>query len=313
MITAVCLNPCIDRTVSVREFNYGGLNRVVASRSDAGGKGVNVAITAARLGLDTSCIDFLPYHNSAVLEEKLTNEGVHFEAVSLDGTLRTNLKILDESKNIITEVNESGAPVAQDELDQMTRLVLRLASVSDYLILSGSLPPACPADYYGRLIREVSALSCRCILDADGACLAEGLKARPYLVKPNLPELEGLTGRTLSSLRDVDLAARQLVDSGVGIVAVSMGSEGAFITDGTVSQRAPSVDVAVRSTVGAGDAMIAGLTAGLCRSRPLDEIFRMGMASATASIMSEGTQLVNKNVYLSLLDRVQIERVCLSE
>ena len=119
MMTAVCLNPAIDRTASVAALTPGGLNRVIASRSDAGGKGVNVAVTLARLGEEAACLAFLPRENSRLLEEKLRSEGVAGAGVPLAGAIRTNLKVLDESRGEITEINESGAPVNRAQLDDM--------------------------------------------------------------------------------------------------------------------------------------------------------------------------------------------------
>ncbi len=309
MITTVCLNPCIDRSISIAEFTYGGMNRVKSVRNDAGGKGVNVAVTAARLGLETECIAFLHKNGGSEIENRLFSNGVACDGVRLDGTLRTNIKLLDESKSIITEINESGAPVSSESIEQMTRLIASHAQNSDFLVLSGSLPPGCPNDYYRTLIEAAGKLNCRCVLDADGAKLAEGLKARPYLIKPNQYELELLVGKSLSSLDEIRSAALQLIDGGVSIVAVSMGGDGALVTDGQKTFFAPRVPVEVKSTVGAGDAMIAGFTAGCLEGLPLEETFVRAVACATASVMSEGTQLIDKEVYSSLLEKIEIHAI----
>ena len=306
MITCVCLNPAVDRTVSVPTLTPGGLNRVAASRSDAGGKGVNVAVTLARLGMDAACLSFLPRENGRLIEEKLASEGVAGASVPLEGAIRTNLKVFDESRREITEINESGAPVNEKALADMAALIASYAERSDFLVLSGSLPPGCPPSFY-RDVMAHAPRACRCVLDADANRLREGLKARPFLIKPNLHELRELTGKSLNGLSDIDRAARSLVGQGVGVVAVSMGGEGAFITDGRVSLRAPRVDVAVRSTVGAGDAMIAGLVSGLSRGLTLEETFRLGVACATASVMSEGTGLIENTAVQALLPLVKIE------
>ena len=306
MITAACLNPAIDRTVSVPSLVPGGLNRVAASRSDAGGKGVNVAVTLARLGEDAACVAFLPRENGRLIEEKLIAEGVERAAVPLNGAIRTNLKVFDEAKREITEINESGAPVNEADVSRMAKLLAEYAAKSDFLVLSGSLPPGCPASFYREVIERAPA-TCRCVLDADANRLREGLKAKPFLIKPNIHELRELTGEVIDTVADIDRAARSLIAQGVGVVAVSMGGEGAFITNGETSLLAPRVDVAVRSTVGAGDAMIAGLTAGFSRGLPLNETFRLGVACATASVMSEGTGLIDRETCDALLNRVVIE------
>ena len=309
MITTVCLNPAIDRSISIAEFTYGGMNRVKSVRNDAGGKGVNVAVTLARLGLETSCLSFLHKNGGKEIENRLISSGVSSAGVWLDGALRTNIKLLDQSKNIVTEINESGAPVGEADLKKMSELIFHHAQDSDFLVLSGSLPPGCPVDYYRTLIEAAEGTNCRCVLDADSARLTEGLKARPYLIKPNQYELELLVGRPLSSIEETKGAALSLVDQGVSIVAVSMGADGALITDGRETLYAPRLQVDVRSTVGAGDAMIAGLTAGCLAELPLSEIFIKGVACATASVMTEGTQLIEKAVYKSLIDQVEIKSI----
>ena len=309
MITTVCLNPAIDRSIGIAEFNYGGMNRVKSARSDAGGKGVNVAVTFARLGLETRCMSFLHKNGGKEIENRLITNGVSSAGVWLDGTLRTNIKLLDQSKNVITEINEGGAPVGEAELKKMTELIVHHAQDSDFLVLSGSLPPGCPIDYYRTLIEAAEGMNCRCVLDADGARLSEGLKASPYLIKPNQYELELLVGHPLSSLEAIRDAAHDLIRQGVSIVAVSMGADGALLTNGDETFYAPRLDVEVKSTVGAGDAMIAGLTAGCLAELPLDEIFIKGVACATASVMTEGTQLIEKAVYKSLLSKIELQAI----
>ena len=309
MITTVCLNPCIDRTVSIADFNYGGMNRALSARSDAGGKGVNVAITAATLGLETECITFLRKNGGKEIENRLIANGVKSDAIWLEGSVRTNIKLFDQSKGVITEINESGAPVSEEDFLRMTELISEHAQESDFLVLSGSLPPGCPPEYYRDLITSVEGLNCRCVLDADGPRLEAGLLAHPFMIKPNRPELEAIVGHQLTTLNDVRDAAQTYIDRGVSIVAVSMGSDGALITNGSETFYAPRMPVEVKSTVGAGDAMIAGFTAGCLADLPLEEVFRKGVACATASVMTEGTLLVDKAVYRSLLDRIEIRSI----
>ncbi len=309
MITAVCMNPCIDRSISISDFKYGATNRAADVRNDAGGKGINVAVTAAQLGAEVVCLSPLYKNGGSAITEKLRAFGVKSEGVLIDGTLRTNLKLIDRASGIVTEVNESGAPIDAAGLAQMTELIEQYARKSELLILSGSLPPNCPADYYRSIIERADALGCRCILDADGEKLREGLKAHPFLVKPNRSELEGLLGQPLQSISEVRNAALSLISRGVSIAAVSLGADGALITDGMQSFYAPCMNVDVRSTVGAGDAMIAALAVGCCKNLPLDEIFRMGVAGASASVMTEGTQPPDRKVFSDLIGQVDVHAV----
>lgn len=176
-------------------------------------------------------------------------------------------------------------------------------------MLSGSLPPGCPADYYRTLIETVEGLGCRCILDADGEPMRYGLESRPFMIKPNRAELERMAGRELTTLQDVRAAAMKYIDQGVAVVAVSLGADGALITDGDETLFAPKLTLELKSTVGAGDSMVAGLACGFIGDNELEEAFRMGVACASARCTTEGYRVIDKNLYREFLSRVEIERL----
>lgn len=309
MITSLSLNPSIDLTISIGQFTYGGLNRVKSDRQDAGGKGLNVALVLRRLGCEAECVGFLQEQSAALFESTLKQHGAGYEFVYCPGSVRTNVKMRDDSTRQITELNQSGRPVTQEQVAAMTAMVKRHAASSSHLVLTGSIPPGCGAGYYRELMEEVRGTGCRCVLDADGERLREGLKANPYLIKPNRYELELLTGRKTETVAEVRAAALDLIEDGVQVVAVSLGGDGAFITDGTECLYAPGLKIAVNSTVGAGDSMIAALTASLSKGENLETTFRSAVASATAACMTEGTTLYTEESYRGLLSKVEIEHV----
>lgn len=309
MITTISLNPSIDRTVNVEKFVPGGLNRVVSAHSVAAGKGINVALTASALGVASECIGFMYREGSKLFEKRLMVGGVEYNFVWCDGSVRTNVKVFDQSTGTITEINESGARVSEDDLKRMTDLVALHAENTDYLVLAGSLPPGCPPDYYRTLIQTVEGLGCRCVLDADGDRMRYGLEACPFMIKPNRYELELMTGEKLNSLKEIRDAAQKYLDMGVSVVTVSLGSEGALITDGDETLYAPKLALDVKSTVGAGDAMVAGLTCGFIGDNKLEDAFRMGVACASARCATESYRVIDKTEYKRLLDQVKIERV----
>ena len=309
MITSVSLNPSIDRTLTVENFTPGGLNRVLSKNDVAGGKGINVALTLSGLGLDSKCIGFMYRESSSLFEKRLMMNSTPYDFIWCDGSARTNVKVFDRAAGVVTELNESGEPVDEAALSKMVDMVVRHAEDSDYLILSGSMPPGCPQDYYRTLINAVDGLGCRCILDADGERLKYGLEARPFMIKPNRFELETMTGVRLNSLSEIRDAALRYTDEGVSVVAVSLGAEGALITDGDETLFAPRVNLEVKGTVGAGDAMVAGLAAGFMADCDLEQAFRMGVACASARCVTEGLRTIDKTVYRAFLDMVNVERV----
>lgn len=309
MITTISLNPSIDRTVNVERLVQGSLNRVTSSHSVAAGKGINVALAVAALGMDAECIGFMYREGSKLFEKRLMMNSAAYNFVWCEGSVRTNIKILDQSTQTITEINEPGVRVNDNDLKRMSELVAMHAEHSDYLVLAGSLPPGCPADYYRTLIESVEGLGCRCVLDADGEALRHGLQARPFMIKPNRYELEMVSGHELKTLGEIRDAALKYIAMGVSIVAVSLGAEGALITDGDETLYAPRLNIDVRSTVGAGDSMVAGMVCGLIGDNDLEDTVRKGVACATARCMTEGHKVLDKTIYKALLDMVQIERL----
>ncbi len=309
MITTLSLNPSIDRTMTVEQFTYGGTNRVTHTRNDPSGKAVNVAITASELGVETECIGFLYEENGRMVENRLLLHGVKTDFLRQEGRVRTNIKLLDASRSIVTEINEAGVPVTQDAFQKMLELVANHAQDSDFLVLTGSLPPGCPKDFYKTVIETVDGLNCRCVLDAEGEALLKGLEAKPFLIKPNLREAETAAGHPLQSLSDVREAAARFLTMGTENVVVSMGSKGAMLVNARGAYFAEQIPVPVKSTVGAGDAMVAGLVAGFMGDLPDEDVLRMGVACATASVIQEGTQLMERETYKKFYQQIQVQEL----
>ena len=309
MITSVSLNPSIDRVLTVDSFTPGALNRVVAKSDVAAGKGVNVALTVSGLGLDSECIGFMYQDGGPLFEKRLMMNSTPYDFIWCNGSVRMNIKVFDRSAGVITELNESGMTVDEAALAKMVDMVVGHAENSDYLILSGSVPPGCPQDFYRTLINAVEGLGCHCVLDADGERLKYGLEARPFMIKPNRYELETMMGAHLESIPELKKAALSFIDQGVEVVAVSLGSGGALITNGDETLFAPRMNIEVKGTVGAGDAMVAGLAAGFMAEHDLEDAFRMGVACASTRCVTEGYRTIDKTVYKAFMDMVKIERV----
>lgn len=307
MITAVGLNLSIDRTLEVDRLVPYGTNRALSARSDAGGKAVNVALMAARLGAEAAITGFMRAENAGFFEERLRAGGVGCDFVELPGQVRVNVKVLDREAGAVTEFNEAGAPVSEEELARLVEKVRRHAARGGWLVLTGSLPPGCPKDFYARLI--AAAPGCRVALDADGEALARAVPLGPYLVKPNRRELEGLVGRKLGGMDGVRRGAMELIDRGVRLAVVSLGGQGALLVSREACFFAAAADVAVRSTVGAGDAMVAGLVAGLDAGESVEAALRMGAAAAGAAVATEGTQAASRAAWRHIHETISIQRV----
>jgi 1-phosphofructokinase len=306
MITTICLNPAFDKTVTVDELHLGEVNRILHVREDLGGKGINVAAVALRLGLEAKCLGCMGETGSERLREMMTEHGIPFEFMTIPGSIRTNLKVVSHKGQAVTELNEPGCFITREQLDAFMRMVLEKGAGS-FAVLTGSLPPGCPEETYREIILKLKDVPC--ILDAEGNSLLLGLNAHPLLVKPNLSELESTLKTTLRTLRSIRDAAYVLLKKGAQSVIVSMGKMGALFTDGQQTLYSPALGIKVLSTVGAGDAMVGGVLLGLTKGESLAEAFRSGMAAGAASVMTEGTQPISAKDYQALLPKVAVQEV----
>ncbi len=307
MITTVCMNPSFDKTATVEHLAVGGVNRLHDVRYDAGGKGLNVAVVLRRLDVAVNCLGCLGAADEQAFMDMVAAEKVDFRYIRLPGKTRTNLKVLDLTTNVVTEFNEPGLDMDAAQMDAFMALLTAEAKDSRFVVFSGRLPPGCGQDTYARCMQALPGKDC--VLDAAGGALRQGLAAKPYLIKPNLPELEALMGRELKTLRSIRDAALEMVAKGARHVIVSMGKYGAIHTDGIRTLYSPALQVTVRSSVGAGDAMVGGLLMGLERSDTMDVSLRYGVAAGAASVMTEGTQLINVCDFEALLPKVTLQEL----
>lgn len=307
MITTICMNPSFDKTVEVDAFRPGHVNRILRSRTDAGGKGLNVAVVARRLGMEAQVVGIAGSDGARVLETALEREGAGHAFLLTDGSVRINTKVVSLDGSGVTEINEPGPVISAEMLDRFIRLVCEKAAGSEYVVLTGSLPPGCPDDTYARIINALDGIPC--ILDAGGNALLRGVEAKPFLIKPNHHELAAAVGRELHTCQDMIQAARCFTETGVGCVVVSMGKDGAMLVTGKDVYYAPEIPVTVRSTVGAGDSLVAGLICGFMQDGSAETALRCGAAAGTASVMTEGTQLIIPEDFHTLLQKVRIQHL----
>jgi len=307
MITTVCLNPSFDKTVSVDEIVLGDVNRLSDSRIDLGGKGFNVAIVAKRLGMEAQCLGIAGQNNMELFQALIDREEISAVLTPINGDIRTNLKVLSRAAGRVTEFNELGAKVAESDFKLFCETLRLRVKNSAFLVLTGSLPPGLQQDTYAVLMRENASVPC--ILDAAGDSLLSPLSARPFLVKPNVNELASALKMALKAIPDIRRAALMLIERGAQNVLVSMGEAGAMITNGKKTLYAHALSMPVKSTVGAGDAMVGGMLYGLEIEGDTFAAFKYAVAAGTAAVMTEGTQLIRLEDFKNLLQKVNVQEV----
>lgn len=304
MIYTVTLNPALDKTVEIPDFAPGRVNRITALRTDPGGKGLNVSKVIAKLGGDSEAFVLLGGSAGRAVAAALEGLGVRCHIAWGEGETRTNLKIVDPVRRINTDINEPGFAVPPALTDGLLDRLTAALRPGDIVVLAGSLPPGAPADTYATWITRCKAAGARVFLDADGAALTGGLRAKPFLVKPNDEELSRLLGRELRGVPALADAARQLVASGVENVVVSMGGAGAIYANADTVLRTEGLSVPVRSTVGAGDSVVAALAFALGRGMPLHDAAVLSTAVGAANVMCSGTQAAERSAVEALRPKV---------
>ncbi|MGW2161415.1 1-phosphofructokinase [Nonomuraea sp. NPDC001699] len=286
MILTVTLNPSLDRTVEIDELERGTVIRAAAARLDPGGKGVNVSRALLANGVASRAV--VPYGGSEGerIIALLTAEGLDMVTVPIEGCTRSNIA-LAEPDGTTTKINEPGTALNGSELALVTQAVLGAAHVADWVVLSGSLPLYMPAEVYPSMCRSFAAAGLRVAVDTSGPALQTALKAGPELVKPNREELAEVTGMRLTCLGDAIEAAEKMRASGARTVLASLGADGALLLqhDGIWYGTAHAEP---RSSVGAGDALLAGF---LSAGAHGPEALATGLAWGAAAVALPGSRM----------------------
>jgi 1-phosphofructokinase family hexose kinase len=308
VIITLTPNPALDRTLTVPEIVFDTMVRAIDSRLDLDGKGVNVAKALRSLGAETLIMGFAGGAAGELLERGLGAAGFTTDFTRVAGETRTNTIIVDAAAQRYVKANEPGPTLRPDDLAAMAAQVAARAAPGDTWILSGSLPPGTPADFYAQLVGLIRARGARALLDTDGAPLRLGCAAGPDLVKPNADEAQELTGRPITGDDSARHAAAAFLDLGAELVALSLGADGLLLASRTAVMRARPPQVRALNPVGAGDALLAGVAWALERGLELDELARWGVASGTAAAMRAGTGSAPRDEVETLYARVVVER-----
>lgn len=306
MTTTVTLSPCLDKTVSCERFDVDSMNRVELLSLDIGGKGINVSRALKRLGLKTKAIG-LNFGHGEVIEKTLERENIPHDFIKCEGDLRRNLKIFDKSRKNTIEINEKSAFVGEEQMREFTDSFVRAVRKSQNLVLTGSLPQGISADIYKTLseIAKRENPAVKIILDAQGEVLLKGLEASPYMIKPNLYELEATFGVRVETIDEVVALAKKIIaEYGVSVVMASMGARGAVIVSKNEVHRRDAVKVEVKSTQGAGDSMVAGACLALSRGLSLDKVLEYAVCCAGGAISGVGTSFCSLERLEELLSKL---------
>ncbi|WP_457651419.1 1-phosphofructokinase family hexose kinase [Rhodocaloribacter sp.] len=305
IIETLTLNPAVDKNTRLDHVAAERKLRCGPPRFEPGGGGVNVSRAIRKLGGASSAFFLSGGPMGRRLEELLAEEGIDRHPFAIEGWTRENLNVTEETTGRQFRFVLPGPEVRAEAWRRCLDAVAALTPTPAFLVASGSLPPGVPADAYARIAEVVRPRGTRVIVDTSGPALQATLRAPVFLIKPNLNELAALAGKPLEDETSVEREAGKLIAEGrCEAVVVSLGGGGALLATkaGLLRFHAPAVPI--RSKVGAGDSMVAGLTLALARGRPLPEAVRFGVAAGTAAVMTPGTELCRRADVERLYPRV---------
>ena len=286
----------------------GQLHRARLVRQDLGGKGINVSRALRSLGLESKIIGLVAGGAGEVLRRELSAEGYDATLIEVAGETRQNLTLFDEAAGVYTKINEPGAAPTPLQIATLMVEIERLAHAGDLWAFCGSLPPGVPDDMYRHLIRLVQERGGLAFLDTSGTALRAGAAGLPFGLKLNNEEAGELVGHSLLDAGSCLSAARQLGAAGIALMAITRGDQGAVLSlhgDMLIAQPPP---VQARSSVGAGDAALAGLLWATSDHCDADETARRMIACGTAAALQEGSGVGDRALVQQLLGQVRLSR-----
>lgn len=309
MILTVTPNAAIDKTYTVENFGLDRVHRPSASRTVAGGKGINVVRVLRELGQDGIATGFIGGRNGDAIIDKLNDEGMRHDFLHVQDESRLCIAIMDPTTGTQTEINENGPQITIDEINLMFDKISRFVVGKEYIVLCGSCPPGVPFSFYGDIIEIAKKAGVKAVLDTSGDHLREAIKAGPYMVKPNITELCQLADRELFTLEEISNAAKSLKQYGVEITAVTMGRSGAMVTDGFQAWQAVPPVIEFASAVGSGDSYVAAFLDSLIRNEHISNALVAGTAAGAANATTYGAGFCSKESIMEIRQGVTLTRI----
>jgi len=308
-ILIVGLNPAIDKTMILEDLIPGKTNLIKKSLIQPGGKATNVAFALKNLGIDFSITGIIGGRNGDLIKSRLELADIKTDFYRVAAETRTNYKIYSQKTKLTTEMNDKGDIIPAIEVEKAFDYIADKIKKNDLIVLSGSISPGFPEDTYEKLIHITDGSSAKVILDTNGKNLRESIRGKPYAIKPNKDELEACLGKKLSSLDDIADAAEELMHRGTALFFVSLGKDGAIGADKSGIIHAKTFEIIPKSTVGAGDSMVAALVYCLVNKMELEDTLRWMVAFSTLTAEREAGQYATREEAAAVLEKIKIKKI----
>jgi 1-phosphofructokinase family hexose kinase len=306
MIYTITLNPALDKQLTVSDIRFNDVLIAEGVQLDFGGKGFNVSRMLKELNQPSKAVGLLGGQTGKAIEAGLKEQAIDVVAIPVSGETRTNVSVVTPGGSKHIKVNEKGPTISVSELQQVFQYIFENAAAGTLWVLAGSIPPGVNVDVYQQMTQKIKELGGDVVLDTSSAALKEGVLAHPKLVKPNLFELSQLTGREVTSLQEILENPALTRSVGAEFVAISAGDKGALLTDGEKTAICLPPEIQEANPVGAGDAMVAGLSFALYHGYDLEQALMLGVACGTASAMQSGTRMPEWDLVEQVRQQVRI-------
>ena len=303
MIYTCTLNPSIDYLIDIEKIQLGALNRATKSAFYPGGKGINVSRVLKNLDVESTALGFIGGFTGEFIQESLTELSISHNFIKVKAPTRVNVKV---KTDVETEINGQGTPIPERKVNELFSKISLLNS-NDFLILAGSLPLGISTTFYEEIASLCQEKNIRFVLDTSGKALGDALKYGPFLVKPNEHELGDLFQTEIKSIKDATHYGKELLGKGPENVIVSLGAKGALFINKEVTFYASVPKGELKSSVGAGDSLVAGFVAAFVNKPNFFYAFQYGIAAGSATAFSKN--LCTKSSVEELLPQITIEKI----
>ncbi|MCP4652652.1 MAG: 1-phosphofructokinase family hexose kinase [Candidatus Omnitrophica bacterium] len=306
-VLTVTLNPAVDKTVKVADFKAGLDFRESGLAICAGGKGVNVSRVLKSLRVNTLATGFLGGTSGADIKQRLGKEGIPHNFSDISGQTRTSLTIIDPNYQKVTRILERGPKTNKKELAAFKRKFSLLLKRANFVVISGRNVCGAPDSFYADLIATATAKGVKVLFDTSGEPLKVGIKSKPFMIKPNWQEAEQLLGKKISSVREFKKAIPYFHDLGIGVVAITCGSQGAVCSDGDQIISAVPAKVKRKSPVGCGDAFVAGFVSSFMQGHNFARSVKMAVACGVANAVTINPGHIKKTSLQGFIKKISLK------
>ena len=294
-IATLTMNPAIDVNTSVDNVAAERKLRCSNPSREPGGGGINVSRAIRKLGGESIALYTCGGLTGQMFQELLDNEGLNHKPIPIKGGTRENIIVFEESSTLQYRLCMPGPILAEDELKISLEQLSALDPKPDFVVVSGSLPPSAPKDFYAQVARVAKQLGSKVIIDTQGEPFKLALEEGLFLVKPNIRELSQIADIAIKDEKQIEDMAEKIVRrSWSEVVVVSLGAAGALLVTMDKSQYIRPPAVPTKSKVGAGDSMVAGIVLALAQEKTIQDAVYFGVAAGTAAVMTAGTELCRR-------------------